>query len=340
VRRLFAVSLLAGIVIPASGALAAQPRQAGGARSGGIAIRLLDVDADSRDPLARSYIVDRLAPGTTVRRRVEITNGTDSTAQVGVYPAAATLSRGKFGFAGGHHRNELSSWISVSERTLSMPPGTRAIETVTIDVPEQASAGERYAVVWAEVSAPAPASGGVTLVSRVGVRVYLSTGPGGALPSNFSIGALSAKRSATGEPVVFANVHNTGRRTLDISGELTLSKGPGGLSAGPFPVKVGTALAPANSRVVTVHLDGRLPRGPWQAKIRLRSGFLQRAVSATITFPRKGAAATVVPAKSDHLIAVMVLLGSLVVIALALLLVRRGRRRGDGLELPATPAVQ
>jgi hypothetical protein len=339
VRRQIAVSLLVGIFIPASGALAAQPRAAGKAGSG-IEIRLLETRAASRDPLARSYIVDRLAPGTTVRRRVEITNGTDSTAEVGVYPAAATLARGKFGFAGGHHRNELSSWISVSRGALSMPPGTRAVETVTIDVPEQASAGERYAVVWAEVSAPAPASGGVTLVTRVGVRVYLSTGPGGALPSNFSVGALSAKRSATGEPVVFANVRNTGRRTLGIAGELTLSNGPGGLSAGPFPVKVGTALAPADSRLVTVQLDERLPRGPWLAKIRLRSGFLERGAAATITFPGKRAAPTVGPAESGGLIAVMVLLGSLLAIALALLLVRRVRRRGDGLGLPATPAVR
>jgi len=320
--RLFAVSLLVGILIPASGALAAQPRQATKTGSGGIEIRLLDVAADSDDPLARSYIVDRLAPATTIHRRVEITNGTGSTADVGVYPAAATLQRGKFGFAGGHHRNELSSWISVSEDVLRMPTGTRAVETVTIEVPEQASAGERYAVVWAEVSAQAPASGGVTLVTRVGVRVYLSIGPGGALPANFSIGTLGAERSATREPVVVAKVRNSGRRTLDITGELTLSQGPGGLRAGPFPVDVGTALAPGNSRVVTVRLDKRLPRGPWHAQMRLRSGYLQRGATATITFPRL--AASVPPARSRHL--VVILVGLLALVAFALLFFPRVRR--------------
>ena len=282
--------------------------------------------ADSRDPLARSYIVDRVAPGTTIRRRVEITNGTGSTADVGVYPAAATLVRGKFGFAGGHRRNELSSWMSVNHDVLRMPSGTKAIETVTIDVPEQASAGERYAVVWAEVSAQAPASGGVTLVTRVGVRVYLSIGPGGALPSNFAIGALGAKRSATGEPVVAAKVYNSGRRTLDITGELTLSKGPGGLRAGPLPVKLGTALAPGNSELVSVRLDKRLPRGPWHAQLRLRSGFLQRGAAATLTFPRQAGPANIVPARSRHVILVVILLVLLSIAALVLLLFRRMRR--------------
>lgn len=80
--RLIVLSLLAGSIVPASGALAAG--------SGGIGIRLVDMPADSRDkPLTRSYIVDRLAPGTSIRRRVEITNSTSSAAAVAVYPAPA-----------------------------------------------------------------------------------------------------------------------------------------------------------------------------------------------------------------------------------------------------------
>jgi hypothetical protein len=329
--RLIVLPLLVGIIIPASGALAAEPHKPT-AGSGGIEIRLVDVPADSQDALARSYIVDRLAPGTTIRRRVEITNGTGSTADVGIYPAAATLRRGKFGFAGGHSRNELASWTSVSQDVLRMPPGTKAFEMVTINVPEQASSGERYAVIWAEVSARAPATGGVTLVTRVGVRIYLSVGPGGAPASNFAIGALSAERSATGQPLVVAKVHNSGRRTLDISGELTLSKGPGGLRAGPFPINLGTALAPDNSRLVTVRLDKRLPRGPWHAQIRLRSGFLQRGAAATITFPRQAGAANVAPARPRNLIDVVILLALLAIAAFALLLYRRIRRRGAPLN--------
>ena len=321
---LIAAALLVGIVLPAS-ALAAAPQQPK-AGSGGIEIRLLALSADSsHDPLGRSYIVDRLAPGTTIRRRVQISNGTGSTADVGVYAAAATLHHGRFGFAGGRGRNELASWMSVSQGVLRMPTGTRRLETVTIDVPNQASSGERYAVIWAEVSAPAPAGGGVTLVTRVGVRVYLSVGPGGALPANFTVGTLTAERSASGDPLVAASVHNSGQRSLDIGGELTLSKGPGGLRAGPFAVKLGAALAPGSSRVATVRLDERLPRGPWHAQIRLRSGFLQRGASATLTFPRQAGLGQV-PARSRHLLLFAILLGLIVAAAVALVLLRRPRR--------------
>jgi hypothetical protein len=319
---LIGLSTLAAVIIPASTALAGLPNQRT-AGSGSIGIRLVDVPADSRDPLARSYIVDRLVPGTSIRRRVEISNSTPSTTDAAVYPAAATLRRGRFSFAPGHSRNELSSWTSVSRRVLRLSPGAKAIETVTINVPEDASSGERYAVIWAEVSEPAPPAGGVTLVNRVGVRMYVSIGPGGAPSSNFAIGALTAERSETGKPRVVAKVHNTGRRTLDISGNLTLSKGPGGLRAGPFPVRLGTALAPGDSAPATVRLDKRLPRGPWRAEMRLRSGRLQRVAVATITFRRQAVAAKPPIAKDDsagsrHLILVVTLL----LLALAALVLR------------------
>ena len=283
--HLIVLSLLAGVIVPTSSALVTSPQRPK-AGSGGIGIQLVAAPADSQaDPLARVYIVDRLAPGTSIRRQVEISNSTKATATVAVYPAAADITNGTFGFAPAHGRNELSSWTSVSQRVLRLPSGNKAFETVTIKVPREASTGERYAVIWAEVSMPAAAAGGVTLVNRVGIRMYLSIGPGGAPPAAFVSSSLSATRAATGAPLVVATIHNTGQRTIDISGSLTLSNGPGGLGAGPFPVKLATALAPHESQPMTLRLDKRVPRGPWRVQLRLSNGLVQHAAVATITFP-------------------------------------------------------
>ena len=285
---LIALALAAGIIVPASSAVAAAPAKA----VGGIGVRLVAMPGDSHvGPLARSYIVERVAPGASLRRRIVISNTTRSSVLVTVYPAAASLHRGAFLFGAGHSPNELTGWTSVSRDVLRLSPGTATYETVTIHVPRNASSGERYGVIWAAVAAPAPDGGGVTVVNRVGIRMYLSIGPGGAPPSNFAIGPLTAERSATGEPFVVATVHNSGKRTLDIRGTLTLSNGPGGLRAGPFPVTLGAALGPSASEPATVRLDGRLPRGPWRAQLRLTSGTLQRTAAATITFPSRAAAA-------------------------------------------------
>ena len=313
--RLIVLPLLAAIFVPAASALTG---------SVGIGVRLVDVPAAARDPLARSYIVDRLAPGTSIRRRVEIRNSTRTPADVAVYPAAAGLLRGNFSFASGRSHNELSAWTSVSRGALLLQPGASAFETVTINVPKAASSGEHYAVIWAEVSAPAPAGGGVTLVNRVGVRMYVTIGPGGAPPPSFVIGALTAERSASGDPLVVANVRNSGRRTLDIRGNLTLSRGPGGLRAGPFPVTLRAALVPGGSEFARVRLDRRLPRGPWRAELRLTSGQVHREAAATISFPRNVVPAT--PPASDPLIrAGLILFGLLAIAALVLLFTRRSR---------------
>jgi len=167
-----------------------------------------------------------------------------------------------------------------------LQPGSDAVETVTISVPAAASSGGHYAVIWAEVSSPAPPAGGVTLVNRVGVRVYISIGAGGAVRSSFGISQLTAQRSPSGQPLVVANVRNSGGRPLEIRGQLTLSRGPAGLRAGPFPVRLAEALAPGRSQRATVRLDARLPRGPWRARLELSSGSVQRHAEARLTFPQ------------------------------------------------------
>jgi hypothetical protein len=283
-RRLIALSLFVGVVVPAAAAPAAVSNRAT-SEMGGIAIRIVDVPTDSRnDPLAFSYIVNQLVPGTTVLRQIEVGNSTRSTKAVAVYSAAASLRKGQFTFAPSHKKNELSGWTSVSQSVLRLQPGTKAFETVKIRVPKDASSGERYGVIWAEVSTAG--AGRVRLANRVGIRMYVSVGPGGAPPSNFAIRSLVARRSASGQPLVIAKIHNSGRRTIAISGNLTLSKGPGGVRAGPFPVKLVVPLPPGVTRSVTVRLDRRLPRGPWRAELRLRGRLLQRVGVTTITFPR------------------------------------------------------
>jgi hypothetical protein len=247
----------------------------------GIGIRLVDAAGPRRGPQARSYIIDRLRPGTTIRRQVEISNSTRSAQSVAVYPDAASMKQGNFAFAPSHSGNELSRWTKVSNGVLHLAPGDKALETVTVKVPNQASFGPRYAVVWAAVSSSG--AKGVLLVNRVGIRLYISVGQS-ALPASFTVGQLIAQRSKDGVPFVAATVINSGQRTLDITGTLTLNEGPGGSRIGPFPVRLVRLTAHA-SQTVIVRFDKQLPRGPWKARIQLSSGLLKHTVTSMVTFP-------------------------------------------------------
>jgi hypothetical protein len=324
-HRLIALVLLAGIVVPASSAFAAGQTTSG---AGSIGIRLVALPGRSPGALARSYVVDQLAPGASVTRTVEIDNTTSAKADISVYPAGASIVSGNFSFAAGTSQDELSGWTSLSSGAVRLAPGTEATDTLTIKVPANASSGEHYAVLWAQLSSRPATAGGVAEVNRVGVRMYVSVGPGGALPSNFAIRSLGAERSSTGARLVVATVDNTGQSTLDISGTVALSRGPGGLRAGPFAATLGTVLAPHTSELVTAQIDSALPRGPWRADLALASGRIQRSAVATLTFPRNPVAKA-----GSHVrpLVVIVLLALLVLVGLVLffvLLGRRSRRRG------------
>ena len=314
----------------AFGATLAPHATATTAAPGSIGIRLLDVPvSEANDPRARLYIVDHVAPGAIVRRSIEVSNSTSSDLAVSLYPAGATIESGSFIGDAGHTANDLSSWTTVSQAAPQIPAGGTATATVTITVPTDATAGEQYAIVWAEVRTPAGASG-VTEVNRVGVRIYLSVGSGAAPAASFTIGSLTAGRSPQGDPVVIADVHNTGGTALDMRGTLQLSDGPGGLSAGPFPAALGVTLAIGATEPVTVTLNEVVPNGPWLARMALGSGLTERTAQATITFPASGTSSAVrtlaTHRRSDAAKVATVVVIACITVAAGIALLRRRRK--------------
>lgn len=299
---------------------------------GSIGLRLVDVPkTEANDPRARIYIVDHVAPGSAIERRIEVSNSTSSDLHVVLYPAAAVIADGRFLGSAGHTPNDLSTWTSVRPAEADIPAGTDVLATVTIFVPEGTTSGERYGAVWAQVSSTPAAGGGVTQISRVGVRVYLSVGFGGPPASDFTINSMTAERSSAGQPIVLATVHNTGGAALDMSGRLQLSGGPGGISAGPFPATLGTTLGIGDTEPVTIPLDRQLPSGPWDARITLESGLLQRSAEAMISFPEVGASLPVItrPISPGWTYPVLIALSAILLLSMTLLffVLRRPRLR-------------
>src|ERR1700679_2366451 len=97
---------------PASMAFAS-PLNQPASGSGSVGIRLVPLAGASSNDLASSYVVDRLAPGTSLTRSVEVDNTTHAIIDVSVYPAAASIVQGHFAFAPSHDGNDLSSWTAV-----------------------------------------------------------------------------------------------------------------------------------------------------------------------------------------------------------------------------------
>ncbi|MBV8305589.1 MAG: hypothetical protein JOZ04_15360, partial [Acidimicrobiia bacterium] len=184
-RSLTCILLAAGLLVPAASA-SAQTSSPPPPR-GELGIRLVDAPVSrENDPRAKTYIVDHLAQGTTINRHVEVVNETSNPQTVQLYAGGAVIGNGQFAGLEGHAGNELTGWTSITPSLLSLNPGQSAQAEVTIAVPQGAQDGERYGVIWAETATPA-AGGSVTVLNRVGVRVYLSVGTGAEPVSDFVI---------------------------------------------------------------------------------------------------------------------------------------------------------
>lgn len=265
-----------------------------------VGIRLVDAPADLiRDPRARQYIIDNLEPGVIVKRRIEVSNKSAADLRVAVYAGAADIRKGSFTGAAGHGRNELTTWIKTGQRILDIPAHSRARDTVTIVIPKDAAPGERYGVVWAQVNGRDQGSG-ITLVSRTGIRLYLSVGGDNPPRAQFTVDNMTAGRDASGRAVVYAKVHNTGGRALDLTGTMKMSQVSGSISAGPYLVDPGTTLAPGQSEPVRVVVPDQVVDGPWDVSLKLKSGLLEETHRARITFPNGPGMAAAVPSHRDE----------------------------------------
>lgn len=346
-RRLFQRTTVAAVALTMVGATVASAQQQ---PESGLGIRLLEApSARADDPRARSYIVDHVKPGTTFSRRFEVSNGRGRPIGVDLYDGAARLEDGSFVPEARGAENRLTEWMTVTPGKVDVASGQRAAASVSIAVPTDAPEGEYYGAVWAEIPGDPPPGGGFAVASRVGIRVYLDVGAGEEAPTDFQLETFVPSLGEDGRPGVDIRTCSSGGRAVDLSGELTLTEGPGGVSAGPFEGENRPTLAPGQCADVVVRLAPAIPRGPWKATVTLRSGREQRAATGTITFPSDpGSAAAPVKAEPKDVtgttggrtalvIAIVLLL--LVGLLLLFLLWRRRRSRGPGEPGGSGPSV-
>lgn len=300
-RRLLSMLILAlaaETIVPAASAFAGGPPGPPPASRPGtqrFGVRLFDVPvADAHNPRGLRYIIDYLPSGQAIHRRILIMNEESRTAHFTIYPDAARIGHGLFTGDAGESRSELTSWITLKHRSLTLRPHASVLDMATIRVPRGATRGEHYGVIWAQQVAHGRTANdfSITEVARVGIRIYLAVGRGGAPPTTFAITSVAGRRSAGGQPLLIAHVHNTGGRAIDLSGQARLTHGPGRTTAGPFREQQIITLAPGQSANMTFAPGKALPTGPWLARITLASGFTTHTTQTTIHFPTSTADAT------------------------------------------------
>lgn len=252
---------LVAVLVTAAGVL---PGPSHAAESGEFSLRpVRPATAEARD---RSYVVRTVRPGTVLTDRLEAVNLTAGPLDLTVAAVDATV--GPDGtFTPGTERRAEGAWIEVTPAQVRVPARGTAPVDLRIRVPADAAPGDHIATVVAQ-KAGAPSGGGVQLVQRVGVRVYLTVErpEGGVGARSFEFRALrwvGAPSARTFE----AEVANTGALLVEPLGTLTLSRGDLGTDA---DVPVLGAVPAGESRRLRFTVPGELEPGRYEARLRLR----------------------------------------------------------------------
>jgi hypothetical protein len=315
------------IVSPVASAATLSSPSAAAGPPGSFGVRLVDVPvSEVGNPRALRYIIDYLPTGAIIHRRILIQNDESRTARFTVYADAAAINGGQLVGYAGATRSELTDWISVQHPTVTLAAGASVMDLITIGVPPGATRGEHYGVIWVQQTAKARArdgESGVTEVSRVGVRLYVAVGRGGAPPSSFDITSVTGHLTDAGRPVIVAHVNNTGGRAIDLSGSARLTDGPGGTSSGLFPAQRIVTLAPGQSWNMTFAVPKSLPDGSWRVTVNLASGLTKATATAAIQLTANVAAQAAASATPWIWLA----LGGLVVLVVAMGWYARQHRR-------------
>ena len=183
-------------------------------------------------------------------------------------------ARRRVSFGPGHAQNDLSSWTRIGTPLLRLDAGAAADELVTIRVPANAVRGAHDAVVWAETSSPAPTGGGVTLVNRVGIRVYLTVDKSARPRPRFASPHCAPRARRTDRSWSRRTSPTYGRGPLSVSGRLTLGQGgSSGLRAGPFRAGGGCA---DHARPIPDRLGAGTGRGATRALAGAHAGHQRR----------------------------------------------------------------
>lgn len=234
------------------------------------------------DAPGQPYIVETPKPGDTITRQVRVTNNAGSAQDISVYAGPANMDDGKFNVENAGEVNALTAWTSVDKPNVHLNDGQFANVTVTIKVPSTAPSATLYGSIWAAIGN-----------SRVGVRMDVKVGGTNGPAANFLITDLIPQRQSDGTAVVAAAVTNTGNHSVDMTGRLYLTDGPGGQWLEAVSAQPTTLAAGARETVLfVIPNSASLPNGSWKADARLKNGYFANQYTKNITFPNAESPAT------------------------------------------------
>jgi len=159
------------------------------------------------------FVYPEVEPGSVIEDAAKILNTgggmTTETYELGAFDATYTQD-GAFSFISDEDQNkDLGSWISLSKKEVTVGVGKQVTVPFTITIPEDAEPGDHAAAIAVKLKNTRSNLGGMSVVTRVGARVYLTVA--GEVKINLQLIKISHSYLGQGKlrfSVVFNNKGN------------------------------------------------------------------------------------------------------------------------------------
>ena len=195
-----------------------------------LVITAMPVSANPGLTVSNPGLLATVTPGQTLMQKMTVSIGNTDPAtdiSVQVYGVSLSLQGGYQLLDAAHDTGPYSArtFITIDKNSLHLDPGGSEDVTATIQVPQNAGAGGRYAVI--NIAEKAAAGSGVGTLAAIDVPIYLTL-EGSRLIQTGKITEITAGMAESGQPVnLLTDFQNTGNIHFKVQGEVTVKNAQG-----------------------------------------------------------------------------------------------------------------
>lgn len=173
------------------------------------------------DPKTRSWFILEFSPGQTQLSEVTVENKSGEAVSLEIYAVDATSNKdGAFTLFPKGTKEDAGGWINLDRDNLELAAHSKMTVPFSISVPRLATPGDHVAGIAIEPKSKAvPPSSGVSVVQRLGVRVYLTVK--GERIKRLEISDLKVVGALGGGQLAYS-LSNLGNTNLPVSGNLVV----------------------------------------------------------------------------------------------------------------------
>jgi len=190
---------------------------------GGLGIYPNATEVDASNALTKAWFIYTLGPGEIKKGKVDVINTSVESVVAKVYPVdAVTTTDGAFApEPEDREKTGVGSWVTLAASEVFLQPRETKTIDFTVSVPDIVDVGDHMGAIIVQNKKPSddPAGSGLSITTRVGVRMYITVP--GEIVRRLAFNAF-IEEVEDGRVTLFPSLSNEGNVRVQAKGEIEI----------------------------------------------------------------------------------------------------------------------